>query len=237
VVSRSVTLTREAEKSKIVSNQTHPLNTPNLFLSLMDLVPIDDIGSGSTVIDQHPRSKEVKEVLLAYEMTRTQDRAPLTELTRILRDTFDIECSVDMVKRYLERYIAPAIYVTPEYVKRGLAGMDLNTARAKLEVAEKLRAALGRLDEDAKAGDLAALGRATIEAYGRAEESLERFEAVPNRKTESVQTRTVIDLNKSVEQLRGWAGAQKNQRESPHEPHKASSQSGEGQSTPEGESG
>lgn len=162
------------------------------------------VPEGNTKIHRHPKAAEIWEVLAMYALSRTGGRLPLAKLCDELNKEFPgLGIQAADVPHIMRKYVAPAVYITPSFVKQGVldADVELNTAKAKLLEAEALKmdieAARGKAGT--KASDLAALVNAWRGLVESAEATLERYGMMPKAVVESHRTQVNVDLDRVLE--------------------------------------
>lgn len=143
---------------------------------------------GDTPIHDHPAKDEIVQLLATYALEPEGNRPSYTELEEFLASEYELEFPRDTPGRYirtfLDRFVAPALFVTPAFVRRGLARLSgsMNTAAMKLEMAHRMKRRFEQADRDPETdhGDAARLAKTAADLIDAAEDSMERFDAIPS---------------------------------------------------------
>lgn len=158
-----------------------------------------------SAIDLCPEAHRIKELLVVHALSRPAERPSEAELTRIVNEEFGTDLSTSAISHYLERYIAPAVFVTPAFVKKSLidAGHDINTTRMRLEVLEAARDKFLEAMNDPKmpAGAVVGSAKDMMALFKEVDESLERFGAIPKKREERVNLNATLDMNEVMKSL------------------------------------
>lgn len=186
---------------------------PREIVEAPSLVP-----RGKSAIDAHPDRDEIVRVLAEYALTRNDRRISWTVLSAELEAEYGLKLDVKSLQRYVENKVVPAVYVTPEWIKRGVVNgeFDLNTAKMKLELAKKAyEDALGTetVEEVTKDGDViqrtitpmerAGLMKGASSLIDAAESSMERFGVIPGKKVTVEKKEVKADLRGAMDRMRG----------------------------------
>jgi len=178
-----------------------------------DLVPV-----GRSIIDVHVRRDEIIQILAIHALTPTDKKIGWTTLSEELYAEFQLRIEPQALSTYVQRRVVPAVYVTPEFVRRGVVTgeFNLNTAEMKLRLAKKAydealnTTQVEDVDKDSNLfmraispGEKAVLTGNALKALESAESTLERFAIIPGKKVTVEKREMKADLRGAMGQAAG----------------------------------
>lgn len=158
------------------------------------------VADGNTLIHQYgdeDAREQIWSALVAWATAPRTDRLTKTDMIAVLNDEFPgLNLTEGAFDHAIRRYVTPAVpNMLPASVLHGLVdmGADLNTARTKAKVVDKLLAAIDRYDGEGK-DTLAALANSVIKATESMEDTLERYQHIPSKKKMDDGPKTTVNL-------------------------------------------
>lgn len=158
------------------------------------------VADGNTIIHRYEDVEaqgEIWAALMAWASSPKQERLSKTDFIATLNDNFPgLNITEGGFDHAIRKYVTPNIaQMLPASVLHGLVdmGADLNTARTKAKVVERLLAAVDRYDGEGK-DSLAALANSIIKATESMEDTLERYQHIPAKRKSDDGGKATVNL-------------------------------------------